>query len=153
AQLLAEKGYKLILVARRVAKLEALAAELGVDSYIAEVDVRDRQAVSKFFTDIPTEFQDIDVLVNNAGLARGLEVAAESNLDDWEEMVATNINGVLYFTREALAQMQKRNSGQIINIGSVAGSVPYKGGNVYGATKAFVRQFSRNLRADLAGTD
>lgn len=95
----------------------------------------------------------IDILINNAGLARGLEPAIESDLEDWEIMVDTNIKGLLYFTRFALESMKERNSGLIINIGSVAATVPYKGGNVYGATKAFVRQFSRNLRADLFGTN
>ncbi len=102
--------------------------------------------------DIPQEFQDIDILLNNAGLALGLGPAHETDLDEWETMVDTNIKGLLYMTRQILPAMVARGKGHIINIGSIAGSWPYPGGNTYGATKAFVQQFSRNLRTDLQGT-
>ncbi|MFO7752379.1 MAG: SDR family NAD(P)-dependent oxidoreductase, partial [Desulfobacteraceae bacterium] len=94
----------------------------------------------------------VDVLVNNAGLALGLEPAHRADLSDWEEMVDTNIKGLMYCTRALLPSMAKKGSGHIVNIGSIAGTYPYPGGNAYGASKAFVKQFSRNLRADLAGT-
>jgi 3-hydroxy acid dehydrogenase/malonic semialdehyde reductase len=102
--------------------------------------------------DIPEKFGNIDILLNNAGLALGLGPAHETDLDEWETMVDTNIKGLLYMTRQILPAMVARKTGHIINLGSIAGSWPYPGGNTYGATKAFVQQFSRNLRADLAGT-
>ncbi len=153
AQLLAKEGYKLILIARRKELLEKLQKELKTDVYIASVDVTDKIQVEKLFENLPSEFKDLDILINNAGLALGLEPVMETNLEDWEKMVDTNIKGLLYFTRFALENMKNRNEGLIINIGSVAANIPYKGGNVYGATKAFVKQFSRNLRADLFGTN
>jgi 3-hydroxy acid dehydrogenase/malonic semialdehyde reductase len=154
AKLLSDQGNnKLILVARRKEMLEELKAELKTDVHVAAVDVRDRRQVEKLFTTLPDSFKEVDVLVNNAGLARGMEPAYENDLDDWDEMVDTNIKGLMYCTRYALDIMKPRNSGQIINIGSVAAIAPYRGGNVYGATKAFVLQFSRNLRTDLFGTD
>jgi NADP-dependent 3-hydroxy acid dehydrogenase YdfG len=116
------------------------------------LDVRDREAVSAVFSSLPADFAEVDLLVNNAGLALGLEPAYRASLDDWDTMVDTNIKGVMYCTRALLPGMVARNRGHVINIGSVAGSWPYPGGNVYGASKAFVQQFSRNLRADLLGT-
>ena len=101
---------------------------------------------------LPQEWQQIDALINNAGLALGLEPAHQVNFDDWLTMIQTNIIGLTYLTRQILPQMVERNHGHIINLGSIAGTYPYPGGNVYGATKAFVKQFSLNLRADLAGT-
>jgi NADP-dependent 3-hydroxy acid dehydrogenase YdfG len=112
------------------------------------LDVRDRQAVAAALGDLP----EIDVLLNNAGLALGQEPAWQTDLDDWETMVDTNVKGVMYCTRAVLPGMVARNRGHVINLGSTAGSWPYPGGNVYGASKAFVQQFSRNLRADLLGT-
>lgn len=153
AELLAKEGYRLILVARRKDLLEKLQKELNTETYISQVDIRDRNQVKNLFENLPQEFQKVHILINNAGLARGLEPAIEADIEDWEEMVDTNIKGLLYFTRLALPSMKQRNEGLIINIGSVASTVPYKGGNVYGATKAFVRQFSRNLRTDLFGTN
>jgi len=153
AELLAKEGCRLILVARNKENLEKLKSELKTEVFTSSVDVTKKEEVKKFFEELPSEFKDIDVLVNNAGLALGLDPATESDIEDWETMVDTNIKGLMYFTRFALDNMKVRNSGLIINIGSVASSVPYKGGNVYGATKAFVKQFSRNLRADLFGTD
>jgi NADP-dependent 3-hydroxy acid dehydrogenase YdfG len=153
ARLLSESGYKLILVARRIEKLEQLKKVLGTEVHIQQTDVTNRGEVEKLFKNLPTNFKNIDVVVNNAGLASGLDLAQDADLDDWEKMIDTNNKGLVYCTNFALKNMKARNTGLIINIGSVAGSAPYPKGNVYGATKAFVRQFSRNLRADLAGTD
>ena len=112
-------------------------------------DVTDREAVKKEIENISPDFSNIQVLCNNAGLALGLEGADKASLDDWDKMVDTNIKGLIYCTRQILPRMVENNYGHIINIGSVAGSYPYPGGNVYGGTKAFVSQFSLNLRADL----
>jgi len=148
AKLLA-KDNKLILLGRRQDRLDELKKSLQGDAHTAVVDVTDEKQVTAFFASLPKEFQAIDVLINSAGLALGMEPAQESKLEDWEQMVDTNIKGLLRITRPVLDIMKKRGTGQIINIGSMAASVPYKGGNVYGATKASVRQFSRNLRTDL----
>jgi NADP-dependent 3-hydroxy acid dehydrogenase YdfG len=149
ARRFAAAGWRLILTGRRRDRLELLQAELG-DAVVAAptLDVRDRQAVATALQDLP----EVDVLLNNAGLALGLESAWQADLDDWETMVDTNIKGVMYCTRAVLPGMVARDRGHIVNIGSTAGSWPYPGGHVYGATKAFVQQFSRNLRADLLGT-
>lgn len=153
AHLLAKKGYNLILVARRNELLEKLKAELETNVYIQKVDVTNKKEVGDLFSNIPKEFHPIDVLINNAGLAAGLDLSQDANLDDWEKMIDTNNKGVIYFTHFALKSMFKLNNGIIINIGSTAATSPYPKGNVYGATKAFVKQFSRNLRADLLGTN
>jgi 3-hydroxy acid dehydrogenase/malonic semialdehyde reductase len=145
-------GAKVVATGRRADRLEALAAELGPAVLTLTLDVREREAVAKAIASLPAEFSDVDVLVNNAGLALGLEPAHKAVLEDWERMVDTNIKGLLYVTRALLPGMVARARGHIINIGSVAGEWPYPGGNVYGGTKAFVRQFSLNLRADLLGT-
>jgi len=116
------------------------------------LDVRDEAAVNAAVAALPAEFAAIDLLVNNAGLALGLEPAHRCDMEDWQRMVDTNIKGLLYCTRAILPGMVARDRGHIVNIGSVAGTYPYPGGNVYGATKAFVKQFSLNLRADLLGT-
>ena len=148
ARRFAKEGWRLILAGRRTERLEELRKDLGeAVTAVITLDVRDRQAVFSALQDLP----DIDLLLNNAGLALGLEPAWEVDPDDWETMVDTNIKGVMYCTRAVLPGMVKRNRGHIVNIGSTAGSWPYPGGNVYGATKAFVQQFSRNLRADLLG--
>lgn len=142
-------GWRLILAGRRTERLQAMREELGAAvTDILTLDVRDRDAVFSALGDLP----EIDLLLNNAGLALGLEPAWEVEPDDWETMVDTNVKGVMYCTRAVLPGMVERNRGHVINIGSTAGSWPYPGGNVYGATKAFVQQFSRNLRADLLGT-
>jgi sulfoacetaldehyde reductase len=153
AELLAQEGYQLILCARRSELLTKLQAGLHTKVHIVTVDVTDYQAVKAMFADLPAAFREIDVVINNAGLARGLDPADQARIEDWEEMVNTNIKGLMYVTKEAINIMKPRNSGLIINIGSTAASVPYKGGNVYGASKAFVRQFSRNLRTDLFGSN
>lgn len=153
AALLAAHGYALVLIARREERLRALQKELSVPVYAKSLDIRNRKDVEAFFQTLPDAFSPISVLVNNAGLALGLTPAQDALLDDWEAMVDTNVKGLLYVTRCVLEMMKQQNRGIIINIGSVVGEAAYKGGNVYGATKAFVSQFSRNLRADLFGTD
>ncbi|TKB25026.1 SDR family oxidoreductase [Desulfopila sp. IMCC35006] len=153
AELFSSNGWKLILTGRRRDRLQELQEKLGAANvHIAVFDVRDRQQVEAAIQEIPREFQDIDILLNNAGLALGLGPAQEADLDEWETMVDTNIKGLLYMTRRILPMMVARGTGHVINLGSVAGSWPYPGGNTYGATKAFVQQFSRNLRTDLQGT-
>jgi NADP-dependent 3-hydroxy acid dehydrogenase YdfG len=144
----------LVLAARRLDRLEQLKSELAakVAVHVLALDVRDRKAVEQAISGIPEPFAGIDVLINNAGLARGLGPSHKADLDDWETMVDTNIKGLIYCTRAVLPHMVARNQGHIVNLGSIAGDWPYPGGNVYGATKAFVKQFSRNLRCDLAGT-
>lgn len=154
AQLFAEEGNRLILIARRMEKLEQVRQQLSKDAdiYLLQLDIRDRQAVAEMVAALPERLQEIDLLVNNAGLALGLEPAWQVCLDDWETMVDTNIKGLLYAVRAVLPGMVSRNRGHIVNIGSTAGAWPYPGGNTYGGTKAFVEQFTRNLRADLLGT-
>lgn len=153
ARRFAAEGHSLIIVGRRVDRLRALAGELEVPVYDLPLDVRERETVAEAIAELPPEFAEIDVLVNNAGLALGLEPSWDTNLDDWETMVDTNIKGVLYMTRAVLPGMVARKRGHVVNIGSTAGNWPYPGGNVYGGTKAFLKQFSLNLRADLLGTN
>jgi 3-hydroxy acid dehydrogenase/malonic semialdehyde reductase len=153
ARALAAEGHRIIAAARRTDRLEALAEELGRDKVLPlALDVTDRAAVSRAIEGLPAGWSEIDVLVNNAGLARGLAPAQTAKLDDWETMIDTNIKGVTYITHAVLPGMVARDRGHIVNMGSVAGTWPYAGGNVYGATKAFVRNFSLNLRTDLLGT-
>jgi NADP-dependent 3-hydroxy acid dehydrogenase YdfG len=149
----AGQGNRLVLAARRLEKLEALQQQLSdTECHLVQLDVRDRNGVAEKLLSLPEPFRQVDILINNAGLALGLEPAHEADLDKWENMVDTNIKGLMYCTRQILPGMVKRRRGHIVNIGSVAGSTPYPGGNVYGATKAFVKQFSNNLRADLLDT-
>ncbi|AOJ79951.1 NAD(P)-dependent oxidoreductase [Burkholderia sp. MSMB617WGS] len=145
-------GHRVVATARRKDRLDALTAELGGALLPIELDVRDRAAVEAVPAALPAEFAAIDVLVNNAGLALGVEPAHRASLDEWQTMIDTNCSGLVTVTRTLLPGMVERGRGHIFNLGSVAGSYPYPGGNVYGATKAFVRQFSLNLRADLIGT-
>lgn len=152
AQRFAQDGAHLVLAARRRDRLETLARKLGSPCHLITLDVRARDAVAAAVDGLPAGFSAIDLLVNNAGLALGLQPAHAASLDDWEQMVDTNIKGLMYVTRAVLPGMVARGRGQIINIGSTAGEWPYPGGNAYGASKAFVRQFSLNLRADLLGT-
>lgn len=152
AKLLVAKGHKVIGAARRLEKLETIANELGELFLPVKMDVSDTASLPQIIADLPAEFSQIDVLVNNAGLALGTEPAYKSDLNDWMQMVDTNIKGLIALTHAVLPAMVERDSGYIINVGSIAGSWPYHGGNVYGATKAFVKQFSLNLRADLLGT-
>ena len=153
ARKFSSEGHRLILLARRREKLIDLAHQLGGENkcHLISADVRDNEEVENALSGLPEEFRSIDILVNNAGLALGLGPAEDASLKDWEIMVDTNIKGVIYLTKAVLPGMIRRGHGQIINIGSVAGSWPYPGGNVYGSTKAFVQQFSRNLRSDLSG--
>jgi 3-hydroxy acid dehydrogenase/malonic semialdehyde reductase len=153
ARRFARDGARIVAAARRGDKLEELQAELGENVHPLILDVRDRAAVERAVGALPAGFAEVDVLVNNAGLAVGLEPAQAASLDDWDAMVDTNVKGLMYLTRAVLPGMVERNRGHIVNLGSVAGHFPYPGGNVYGATKAFVYQFSLNLRADLLGTN
>ncbi len=146
-----QNGSKVIATGRRKERLEKLKAELGDNFYFAQLDVTDRAAINQVIEQLPESLRHIDILVNNAGLALGLEPAHRSNLDDWELMIDTNVKGLVNMTHILLPGMVERNHGHIINIGSTAASWPYSGGNVYGATKAFVKQFSLSLRADLQG--
>ncbi|MDO9181655.1 MAG: SDR family NAD(P)-dependent oxidoreductase, partial [Bacteriovorax sp.] len=146
-------GHKVIATGRRVERLDAMKALYGDNLYTLELDVQKSSMVESAISSLPKEWQNIDVLINNAGLALGIEKAQNSSIADWDTMVQTNINGLLYCTQKILPAMVARNSGHIINLGSVAGEFPYSGGNVYGATKAFVHQLSLNLRADLLGTN
>jgi 3-hydroxy acid dehydrogenase/malonic semialdehyde reductase len=152
ARRFAATGARVVVCARRSDRLGALAHDLGDQVLALELDVRDRAAVDETIAGLPPAFAAIDVLVNNAGLAKGLEPAPRASLDDWDQMVDTNCKGLMYMTRAVLPGMVARGRGHVINLGSVAGSYPYPGGNVYGASKAFVHQFSLNLRSDLHGT-
>jgi len=145
-------GHKVIATGRRRDRLDALVAELGASVIPIVMDVTSKVSITAALDNLPAEWRAIDVLVNNAGLALGVEPAQQASLDEWETMIETNCKGLVTMTRLLLPEMVARGSGTIINIGSIAGTYPYPGGNVYGATKAFVDQFTRNLRADLAGT-
>jgi 3-hydroxy acid dehydrogenase/malonic semialdehyde reductase len=137
ARRFAKDGHRVVVTGRRRERLEDLVAELGRDKILPLVfDVRDRHAVEHAFEALPASFAEIDVLVNNAGLALGLEPAQKANLDDWDAMVDTNVKGLTYVTRAALPSMVARDRGLIVNLGSTAARYPYPGGNVYGATKA-----------------
>ena len=148
---LIQAGYFVIGTGRRTERLTSLKAELGEKFLPLAFDISDRLATEEAIKSLSTQWENIDLLVNNAGLALGLESADKANLDDWEQMIDTNIKGLVNMTRFVLPQMVERNTGHIINLSSIAGTYPYPGGNVYGGTKAFVTQFSLNLRADLAG--
>ena len=151
ARRFAADGARLVLCGRRADRLDALKKELKVPVHALALDVRDRAAVEAAIACLPREFAAIDILVNNAGLALGIEPAPRTSLDDWEQMVDTNIKGLMYMTRCILPGMVERKRGHVINLGSVAGNYPYPGGNVYAGTKAFVEQFSLALRSDLQG--
>ena len=155
ARKFAENGDKLILTGRnenRLADIKKELEEKGADVLTLAFDVRDREKAAKYIESLPAECQEIDVLVNNAGLALGLEPEFEGNLDEWETMIDTNIKGLLMMTRLIVPGMVQRNRGHIINVGSVAGDAAYAGGNVYCATKAAVKALSDGLRIDVAHT-
>ena len=144
-------GARIVASGRRPDRLARLAG-LGERIHTRVLDVRDQAAVQAWVDALPEDFAAIDLLVTNAGLAAGLGKAHEASLDDWNVMVDTNIKGLMYVTRAVLPGMVARGRGHVVNMGSIAGSYPYPGGNVYGGTKAFVHQFSLNLRSDLLGT-
>jgi 3-hydroxy acid dehydrogenase/malonic semialdehyde reductase len=152
ARRFAANGARVVAAARRAERLKDLAAELGARLLPVTLDVRDRAAVSEVVNGLPADFADVDVLVNNAGLALGLGPAQTADLDDWDQMIDTNCKGLVYCTRAILPGMVARRRGHVISLGSVAGAYPYPGGNVYGGTKAFVHQFSLNLRSDVHGS-
>jgi 3-hydroxy acid dehydrogenase/malonic semialdehyde reductase len=153
ARRFAALGDRVIAAARRTDRLRDLAKELGPDVLLPlTLDVRDRASVEQVTATLPPDFAEVDILVNNAGLALGLEPAQDADVGQWEQMIETNCTGLVYVTRALLPQMVARRRGHVVNLGSIAGTYPYPGGNVYGATKAFVHQFSLNLRSDLHGT-
>ena len=155
ARKFADNGDRLILTGRNESRLEEIKKELsekGTDVMTLAFDVRDSKKAEKYIQDLPAEWQEIDVLVNNAGLALGLEPEYEGNNDDWETMIDTNIKGLLTMTRLVVPGMVQRNRGHIINMGSVAGDAAYAGGNVYCATKAAVKALTDGLRIDVANT-
>ena len=153
AELFSRKGYKTILIGRRKERLLKLSKKLGVKKNLPiQLDVRNKKEVFQTIEELPNDFKKISILINNAGLAWGLEPAHKVDIKKWETMIDTNCKGLVYITRAVLPGLIKRNKGHIVNIGSVAGSYPYEGGNVYGGTKAFVKQFSLGLKSDLLGT-
>lgn len=153
AKAFAQAGAKLILAARRQERLEKLADELNAKSvHLLQLDVCDRSAVESALSNLPESWLSIDILINNAGLSRGLNKLQEGSFEDWEEMIDTNIKGLLYLTRFIVPGMISRGRGYVVNIGSVAGHQTYPKGNVYCATKAAVRVISEGLKQDLLGT-
>jgi 3-hydroxy acid dehydrogenase/malonic semialdehyde reductase len=152
ARRFAQEKARIILAGRRVERLKSLADDLGGDCHIARLDVRDSQAVERAVGEIPAAWRNIDILINNAGLSRGLDKLHEASLQDWEEMIDTNVKGLLYVSRAVIPLMVKRGRGHIINIGSIAGHEVYPGGNVYCATKHAVNALTKGMRLDLVDT-
>ncbi len=152
ARRLVADGWRVIASARRADRLTALAAELGPALRPLALDVTDKDAVAALPDALPDGWQQVDLLVNNAGLALGLAPAPSADLDDWEQMLQTNVNGLIRLTRALLPGMVERGRGHVVNIGSITGQYPYPGSHVYGATKAFVHQFTMGLKADLVAT-
>ncbi len=156
AKMFAQQKASLILAARRRDKLEEVAMEIrqnySCEIHLLELDVCDRHGVEKSLASLPEAWRKVDILVNNAGLSRGLNKLQSGEIQDWEEMIDTNLKGLLYVTRSLLPNMVERNQGHIINIGSIAGHEAYPGGNVYCATKAAVRTLSQGIKMDLLGT-
>jgi 3-hydroxy acid dehydrogenase/malonic semialdehyde reductase len=150
---LVKDGWRVIAAARRLERIEAIAQAAPADSVLpVALDVNDATAIATLPATLPPHWRDIDLLVNNAGLALGREPAHDSALADWDSMIATNVRGLLHLTHALLPAMVRRGNGHIINIGSIAGRFPYPGGHVYGASKAFVHQLTLCLKADLVGT-
>ena len=156
AQVFAQAGANLILTARRIDRLEALAQQLrgefGISVHPVQLDVRDRDRVESVFQSLPPEWTEIEILINNAGLSRGMEKLHEGSIEDWEEMIDANLKGLLYVSRAIVPGLVSRGKGHIVNIGSIAGRHAYPGGNVYCASKAGVRAISQGLKLDLLGT-
>jgi len=156
ARSFAAQGARILMCARRTEKLEKLAQRLesehGVAAHYFRLDVRDQPAVEKAVAGLPPEWRAIEILVNNAGLSRGLDKLPQGRIDDWEEMIDTNVKGLLFVSRAVIPGMIERGRGHVINIGSIAGHEVYPGGNVYCATKFAVRALSKGLRLDLSGT-
>ena len=152
AQRFLEAGDRVVACARRTEPLQALAARFPGRVLAQVLDVTDRTAINQLVAQLPAEYAAVDILVNNAGLALGLSPAHQADADEWDRMISTNCTGLVHVTRAILPGMVERHRGTVINIGSVAGEFPYPGGNVYGASKAFVHQFTQNLNADLVGT-
>lgn len=156
ARAFAEAGAKLILAARRKNRLQDLAADLkkafNTECFNIELDVRDHKALTQAFNRLPDAWQSISVLVNNAGLSRGLDKLHEGNIEDWEEMIDTNVKGLLYASRQVIPGMVRRGKGTIVNIGSIAGREVYPKGNVYCATKFAVDALTKSMRLDLVDT-
>jgi 3-hydroxy acid dehydrogenase / malonic semialdehyde reductase len=156
ARMFAGAGAKLILAARRLERLQQLADTLSKDFsteiHLLQLDVRDRSAVESAIATLPPAWSDIDILINNAGLSRGLDKLHEANFQDWEDMIDTNVKGLLYLSRYVVPKMVNRDRGHVVNLGSIAGHQTYPGGNVYCATKAAVRAISEGLKQDLLGT-
>ncbi|MDY7002561.1 MAG: SDR family oxidoreductase [Cyanobacteriota bacterium] len=156
ANVFAQAGANLILAARRQEKLEKLADELTkkfqCKTYLLKLDVRDRSSVESAINSLPDSWKSIEILINNAGLSRGLEKLHVGDFNDWEEMIDTNVKGLLYMTRYVVPGMVNRGEGHVVNIGSIAGRGAYPGGNVYCASKAAVRAISEGLKQDLLGT-
>lgn len=145
-------GGKVVATGRRKDRLETLQAELGAENcHVIALDVQDRAAMEQAIAGIPAPFDAINIVLANAGLALGLQPAPEANLDDWQTMIDTNISGLVYTVRLLLPGLIARGGGHVVTLGSVAGEYAYPGGSVYGATKAFVKQFALNLRSDLQG--
>lgn len=153
AHAFAREGCRLILAARRTDKLQDLAAELDAPTHLITLDVRDREAVNQAIDGLPQGWTDIDILVNNAGLSRGLEPVHEGLPSDWEEMIDTNVKGLLWVSRAVLQGMVARDRGHIVNIGSISGHQVYAGGAVYCGTKHAVAAINQGLRLDLLGTN
>ena len=153
ARRLVSDGFRVVATGRRQDRLEALAGELGPNLLPFVQDVTDAASVAALPGSLPEEFREIDILVNNAGLALGLSPAYEAKTEDWDAMIATNVIGVTHMTHALLPGMVARNRGHVVTLGSIAGYYPYPGGHVYGGTKAFVKQFMLNLKADLVGTN
>lgn len=149
---LIHEGWRVIASGRRTERLEALREELGNNLLPLTLDMTDAAALKALPSSLPEGWKDVDVLINNAGLALGLDPAQDAEYSDWETMIATNVSGLSTITRALLPGMVARNKGYVLSIGSTAGAYAYKGANVYGATKAFVAQFMNNLRCDLLGT-
>ena len=151
AQRFVRDGHRVIATARRADRLEALGLALGPALLPFVLDMNDAAAIAALPASLPEGWREIDVLVANAGLALGVAPAQEAKLADWEQMVATNVTGLMQTVRALLPGMVERDRGHVVTLGSIAGDYPYPGGNVYGATKAFVLQFALNLKADLVG--